>query len=151
MPQQEELNLFWKRTVRAIDAVLACLEETPAEAWNWKPAEGATGLYALAAHVIGSTEEHIIEGVCGQPVGRDRDAEFASTGADASPIHARWRDVQTRIVAGLAALPDGALDALCTDPRLGEMPAREVLLITAQHCAEHRGQAELTRDLWAAR
>jgi len=151
MSQQEELNLFWGRTVHAIDAVIACLDDTAPDRWNWKPVESATSLYALAMHVIGSTEEHIIEGVCGQPVGRDRAAEFASAGADSAPIRAHWQDVQTRVAAALAALPDGALDELCTDPRLGEMPVREVLLITAQHCGEHRGQAELTRDLAAAR
>jgi uncharacterized damage-inducible protein DinB len=149
MSQQTEINLFWARTVRAIDDILACLDETPSEQWNWKPAESANSLFALAIHVIGSTEEHILEGVCGEPVGRDRDAEFASAGSDAAPIRARWQDVQTRIVAGLAALPDGALDATCTDPRLGEIPCREIMLIVAQHCAEHRGHAQLTRDLLA--
>ena len=88
--------------------------------------------------------------MCGEPVGRDRDSEFASIGGDVAPIRARWQDVQTRIVAGLAALPDGALDAECTDPRMGKMSGRDILLIVAQHCAEHRGHAQLTRDLLAA-
>ena len=48
MSQQDEINLFWKRTVRAIDDVIACLDEAPAEAWNWKPVESGNSLYALA-------------------------------------------------------------------------------------------------------
>lgn len=151
MSQQQEIDLFWKRTVRAIDDIIACLDEAPAEEWNWKPVETANSLYALATHVIGSTEEHILEGICNEPVGRDRDAEFASAGTDAEPIRARWREVQARIVSGLAALPDGALDAECTDPRLGRRTGRDILLVVAQHCAEHRGHAQLTLDLLTAR
>jgi uncharacterized damage-inducible protein DinB len=150
MSQHDEIVLFWKRTVHAIDAVLACLDEAPATKWNWRPVEPSTSLYALAAHVIGSTEEHILEGICDEPVGRDRDAEFASAGVDVIPIRASWQDVQTRIKAALDALPEGALDMEYDDPRLGRMTAREILLITAQHCAEHRGQAELTLQLLMA-
>jgi uncharacterized damage-inducible protein DinB len=148
--QQEEIDLFWKRIVRGIEAIIACLDEAPAEDWNWKPVENASSLYALAAHTIGSTEEHIIEGICGQAVGRDREAEFSFVSASAPPIHAAWNESQQRIVAALAALPDGALDTEYNDPSLGKMTAREILLITAQHCGEHRGHAELTLQLLMA-
>jgi uncharacterized damage-inducible protein DinB len=151
MSQQEEIDLFWKRTAQAIDDIIACLDETPPEEWNWKPVETANSLYVLATHVLGSTAEHILEGMCGEPVGRDRDAEFVSAGMDATPIRAQWQTLHARIKEGLDGLPPGALDAECVDPRLGKRSGRDILLIVAQHCAEHRGHAQLTRDLLAAR
>ena len=151
MSQQAEIDLFWRRIVRGIEAIIACLNEAPAEDWNWKPVENASSLYALAVHTIGATEEHIVEGICGHRVGRDREAEFASVGASAPPIHALWKESQKRIVAALAELADGALDMECNDPRLGKLSAREILLITAQHCGEHRGHAELTLQLLMSR
>ena len=151
MSQQQEIDLFWRRTVRAIDDIIACLDEAPVEEWNWKPVETANSLFVLATHVLGSTAEHILEGMCGEPVGRRRDAEFASAGTDATPIRAEWQTLQARIKQGLDNLPPGALDADCMDPRLGKKSGRDILLIVAQHVAEHRGHAQLTLDLLTAR
>jgi uncharacterized damage-inducible protein DinB len=151
MSQQQEIDLFWQYTVRAIDDVIACLDEAPVEEWNWKPVETANSLFVLAIHVMGSTAEHLLEGICGEPVGRQRDTEFVSAGTDAAPIRAEWESLQARISEGLDALPAGALDAECNDPRLGTMPARKILLIVAQHVAEHRGHAQLTLDLLTAK
>ena len=147
MSQQEEVQLFWSRTVGSIDMVLTCLEKAPVDKWNWKPVESANSLFALANHVVGSTEEHIVEGIFSEPVGRDRPGEFASQGTDASSVRAKWIKVQTRIDDLLPTLQEGALEEMCVDPRLGERSVREILLIVAQHVAEHVGHCELTLDI----
>ncbi len=147
MSQQEEIQLFWDKITESIDRVLACLDEAPAERWNWKPAESANSLYVLAAHVVGSTEEHFIEYVFEEPVNRDRPGEFASQEADASPLYARWVKVRAAIEDKLAALPDGALDHYHDNQRLGRITLRELFITVAQHVAEHKGHAELTLQI----
>ncbi|CAN5843324.1 hypothetical protein BH10CHL1_BH10CHL1_01810 [soil metagenome] len=54
-------------------------------------------------------------------------------------------------VNGLIAWAD-ELTRVRSHPRRGQITGREILLVVACHAAEHRGQAELTRDLlFAAR
>ena len=151
MSQREEIDLFWQYTVRAIDGIIACLDQAPAEEWNWKPVETANSLFVLATHVLGSTEWLVQEVLYGEPVGRDRDAEFAAAGMDAAPIRAKWQSLQARLQQKLDQLPAGALDAECIHPRQGTMTGRDILLIMVQHAAEHRGHAQLTLDLLNAR
>ncbi|MDP9352215.1 MAG: DUF664 domain-containing protein [Chloroflexota bacterium] len=47
-------------------------------------------------------------------------------------------------------MPRSRLEEEIEHPRRGRITGREVLLVVARHCAEHLGQAELTRDLLEA-
>lgn len=149
--QNSEVALFWHAITSALDRIIACLDGLDEEGLNWRPpAEGANSLYALATHMLANAEENLLGVLCGQPVARDREAEFVARGAAAEPLRARWRDVRERASVGLAALPASALDRPCNHPRRGSITGREVLLVVARHAAEHQGHAELTRDLLCA-
>jgi hypothetical protein len=99
---------------------------------------------------MGNAEENILQTLCGTPVGRDRDAEFAQAGIVAGVL-ARWEELRPRLAAALAGVARGELDRERPHPRRGTISGRAVLIVVARHAAEHLGQAELTRDLWRAR
>ena len=154
MPQSPEVASIWRFIDRSLERLVTSLDGLSEEDLNWRPAAAETNsLQVLAVHTLGNVEESVLEILCGQPVGRDRDAEFAAeaaAGPGGHPVRERWLALQRRAQACLADLPAGALDGEYTHPRRGTISGRDVLLIAATHAAEHAGQAELTRDLLRA-
>jgi hypothetical protein len=133
---------------RTLDRIVACLDGLDADGLNWRPpAAGANSLYAIAAHALANTEENVLGVVCGLPVRREHEAEFAIQGNSADELVDRWCGLRERLETALAALLPGTLASTRRHPRRGTLPAREVLIVAARHAAEHQGQAELTRDL----
>ena len=137
-----------------IDACLEALDD--AQIW-WRPNEDANSVANLVLHLAGSNHfyfEHIIDG---QPLRRDRDAEFTARGT-----HSREAliEVWQRSVQSTAAILDRF------DPaRLAEMTEKTgklltlewILLHVTHHNAIHMGQivamtkmlrAGAIRDLW---
>lgn len=149
-PLSEPL-LFWRYIAGSLDRLVALLDGLSAEELDWRPpAHGANSLSVLATHTLGNAEENLLETLGGQPIGRDREAEFAVQGGSADAVAARWRDLRPRLSEILAALPPDALDASYPHPRRGAITGRDILIVVARHSAEHLGQAELTRDLLLA-
>jgi len=149
MSQQQELDAFWRAIAKSVDEILGCLEQAPAEWRNWRPGETANSLYALATHVLGSTEFLVLQGLCGIDVNRRRAAEFVAEGAAVEPLQEKWRALQIYVQESFSRLPDGALDQ--ERPfRQENKTGREILLFAACHAAEHKGHAELTLDLTIA-
>lgn len=147
MSQEQELASFWGFISRSIERIIACMDGHLAEELNWRPVENANSLYVLATHILGTTEENLLGVLCGQPVQRKREAEFAAQGSSVEPVRQAWLELRTRIEQGLAGLPPGELERERQHPRRGRLLGREVLIVVARHAAEHMGQAELTRDL----
>jgi uncharacterized damage-inducible protein DinB len=146
----EQADTFWGYIARSIDRIIACLDGLSEDELNWRPIETANSLYVLATHILGSTEENIVGLLCGQQVQRQREAEFAASGASVEPIRSRWSELRGRIEQCLEHLPPGELDRKRPHPRRGQLTGREVLIVVARHAAEHMGHAELTRDLLLA-
>ena len=125
---------------------------------NWRPpVPEPNSAFALASHIVGNLEAWILGIVCGEDVGRDREAEFAAAGADASSLIATAEALSERFEVALGALPSGHLDALVTpDPVLWgsdappEISVRRVLGSTIVHISGHVGHLEITRDLAVA-
>lgn len=151
MVVQSEALIFWRYIASSLDRLVACLESLDAESLNWRPAAADTNsLYALVTHTLGNAEENILETLCGVPIGRDREGEFAAHGATPAYIVARWSDLRARLEDELAKLPADGLNHTYSHPRRGALSGREILIVVARHAAEHLGQAELTRDLLCA-
>ena len=80
-PPSEPL-LFWRYIASSLDRLVALLDGLSADDLDWRPpAPGANSLYVLAMHTLGNAEENLLEILGGQPIGRDREAEFAVQGA----------------------------------------------------------------------
>ena len=143
-----EISVFADAIVAKIERIIRCLDGQDADGLNWRlPAPATNSLYVLASHMMGSVEWCILDVLGRQPVARDRAAEFSAHGDSAEPLYARWSELAPRLHAALAALPATALETTREIPPLGAMTGQAFLLFIAQHCAEHMGHAELTRDL----
>ena len=122
---------------------------------NWRPpAPDANSAYVIAAHTQGAVRGWVLGIACGQPVERDRPAEFAATGADAADLIASGERLADEIDAALGALTAADLDRRVlpdqsywglTEPH--EITVRQALENVADHAATHVGRVELTRDL----
>ena len=146
-----EIVAFADPLIAAIERILACLDGLDAEGLNWRPPAPLTNsLYVLAFHTMGSAEAAIIGELGGQPVERDRDAEFTVSGESPEPLYARWEALQPRLRETLTRLTAADMEKTVHHRRFGAMTGRNFLIISAQHPAEHVGHAELTRQLLEA-
>ena len=146
-----EVASFWRFIASSLTRLVAILDELSAEELNWRPpAPEANSLYALAIHTLGNVEENVLETLCGQPVHREREAEFRAAGSSAASVQDRWQALRPRLESALASLSAADLDRHYLHPRRDDETGREVLIVVARHAAEHLGQAELTRDLLRA-
>jgi hypothetical protein len=149
-----EIESFRVRFAYEFDRLLKTIADLDDEAVNWKPpAPGANSLLVLVTHAVASAEEHVVGHAAGKTVVRNRDAEFAATGASGH-LAARAAEVRSRIDEALAGL-EGRLDE-DRDPPFRSWPGsrttvRDRLIHSVSHTAEHVGHAQLTRDLIAKR
>lgn len=151
MAETGEVAAYQRYIFSSIDRLIGCLSGLDERGLTWRPpAEQTNSLYALAVHTLANTEENLLGMLCGQPVARDRDAELAARGRSPREVEDRWRDLRGRLARALSDLPPPRLEEIVPHPRRGGIVGREVLLVVARHCAEHLGQAELTRDLLLA-
>lgn len=147
MIEKHEIDVFWSFISRSIDRIIACLDDMSEDDLNWRPIKTANSLFVLATHILGTTEENILGVLCGQPVQRRREAEFAAVGTSAETVRSKWSELRSRIEEALRHLTPEELNRKREHPRRGQLTGREVLIVLARHAAEHMGQAELTRDL----
>jgi hypothetical protein len=143
----QESMIFWRYITSSIDRLLATLDGLSVQEINWSPLPTANSLYAIATHTLGTTAENLLEVLCGQAVHRQREAEFAAHGASLTPLQEQWQSLRPQLQAQLEQIANDDLDRIREHPRRGKVTGREVLIVVARHCAEHMGQAFLTRDL----
>ena len=151
MPIPQEINLYWQKICNTVDELVACLEGLDSDALNWKPLDDANSLYVLATHTMGNVRYNSLNVLCGQPITRDRDAEFVASGASSADIVAHWNELKVQISNAIEELPSTELDQERDHANYGIISGRELLIVVARHAAEHYGQAQLTRDLANAR
>ena len=109
----------------------------------------SNSLFVLGVHTLGNLDENCLEVLCGQEVGRNRDAEFLDRGTRDSVTNL-WKDLQDPLIMALDTLTPESLDKIYDHPRRVGCSGREILLLTSRHAAEHMGQAEITKDLLLA-
>ena len=138
--------------IDAVQGVMDCLDGLSPDELDWRPATGSgNSLAILAAHVLGSAEEKILEFFGGQSVGRVRDREFVAGAAQASAVVERWTEVKASFPGVVAALPPEAWDTPSGRGDLAQLTGRALLLLVHRHASEHLGEAQLIRDLILAR
>ena len=150
-----EIDIYTKELRRLFDILREALDGLSEQELNWHPplAE-ANSSYAIATHTLGNARAWILGICCGQPIERDRPAEFRALGRDASPIVDNARTLLEEIELSLRALVPESLDDL-REPRqqlwgagtAQPVTGREAILHVISHAAEHIGHIGITRDL----
>lgn len=159
-----ELASIQRRLFRDIDRVAEALDGLDDEQIAWKPIAMGSSLIVLVTHVFGSALNTVLQ-LAGEESLRDRDAEFLAPWT-ADSVHGHIAAGNARIAAALERIDPATLNGQREAPRTsigprtvpgvstqsaGATTARDFLLQTMAHTAEHVGQAELTRDLVRAR
>jgi hypothetical protein len=158
LPAGSEVEVLSRLIRSLLTRVSASLEGLTAAQLNWRPpARGSNSLYAIAAHVIGNARAWVLGIACGQPMGRDRPGEFASSGPDASALTADAARLCDDIASSLSRLSSSDMDRRSVPPAIlwgevgpgepYEISVRDALLAVVEHASLHLGQLQLTRDL----
>ena len=150
MQDTREIDLYWHKIRDTVDELVGCLEGVSSGDLDWSPLDDANSLYVLTTHTMGNVRHNLLNGLCGLPLSRDRDAEFVVKGGSAVEIEAHWNELKSQISDSIEELPPSELDRERDHPRYGIISGRELLILVATHAAEHYGQAQLTRDLLKA-
>ena len=137
-----------------IERLLARLETLDEATLNSAPAwEGANSPYVIVAHVLGNARAWVLGIACGEPVRRDRPAEFASRGR-CSDLRAAWAELAPEIEHAAAALKPADLDRTLLPSRElwgegepHEVSVRQAFLHVIEHASIHLGQMQTTLDL----
>jgi hypothetical protein len=158
LPPGSEVEGLSRLIQSLLARVCASLDGLTADQLNWRPpARGSNSVYAIVAHVIGNARAWVLGIACRQPMGRDRPAEFASSGPDASALTAEAARVSRDIASCLSVVSSSDLDRRSVPPAVlwgecgpdepYEITARDALLAVVEHASIHLGQLQLTRDL----
>ena len=138
-----------------LERVIGCLEGLSEPQLNWKPPiDGGNSVYVIATHTLGNARAFVLGIACGQPLERDRPAEFRASGRDAAELTAQARRLSDDIEAALAGLSAADLgrrllpaQSLWGEGQAQEISVREAILHVVEHASIHLGQLQITRDL----
>jgi len=150
-----EIGTYSRELQSLLARVCGCLDGLDEARLNWRPPiGGANSVYVIASHTLGNARAWVLGIACGQPVRRDRPAEFRASGRDASALVAYAQRLTGEIDAALSALSPSDLERrLIPPPPLWgegdpyEISVREALMHVVEHASLHLGQIQLTRDL----
>lgn len=146
-----EAAVFCRYILSSLDRLFQCLDGLSEDQLNWRPpAPNANSLFALTVHAMGNAEENLLHTLYDQPSQRNREQEFAANAQHTDELGAHWQDLRERLQRALLELSPEQLAQEHAHPRRGLITGLAILIIVARHCAEHLGQAELTRDLLLA-
>jgi uncharacterized damage-inducible protein DinB len=113
---------------------------------NWKPpAEDTNSIGNLMSHILGAELFSVVNRVGGQPVNRDRAAEFGNR-VTRDGLVQRRAEVEKRVRETLDKVTEADLDRVVTTPN-GEAPAGRFLIYLISHISGHMGQVIMTRKL----
>ena len=150
-PDVETYSQYIRKQIASIRDCMAGLSE---EQLNRAPSvAGANSMFVIGTHVLGNARAWALALVCGQPLRRDRPAEFASHGSHAEFVSAADA-LSAEIESALAAYHGADLDVrfkpsqeLWAAGEVQEVTKRIALADVLEHASIHLGQVQLTRDL----
>jgi hypothetical protein len=150
-----ELAAYHESIQNHLRQIIVCVNDLNASQLNWRPPVGrANSAYVLVEHTLGNARAWILGIACGQPVARDRPAEFHASGQDIEPLIEEWKQLSQDIEVALAAIPPSKLEerlvpdqSLVGEGESREMSVRDAILQVIEHASLHLGHPQLTRDL----
>lgn len=150
-----ELTLYLNQLKLCFERFGEVLDGLTEAQLNWKPpAPGTNSIFVIATHMLGNAHGWVLGICCGQPIDRDREAEFRASGPNAAPLIARAHELSGQIERALAELGPASLDDL-REPRqrlwgagtAEPVTGRQALMHAIDHFSIHTGQIQITRDL----
>jgi len=127
--------------------IIDSLQGLPLGALEWSPTADMNSIDVLVVHSIGAQRFLIGEVVAGEPLTRDRDAEFKVRGLDAEALTMRLNQSFEYIRSVLDRL---TVEELATprDFRGRETSVGWILDHALKHTATHMGHIQLMRQVW---
>ena len=121
-----------------------------ADALNWRPGPETNSLAVLVIHILGAAHSCVTTAL-GDPIERDRDAEFQATANGPDELIAEIDRIDGLMPGLIQRLTAEDLDAERTRPndRLGRTkPGIWWIMHAVEHNREHIGQMFLTRQMY---
>lgn len=129
--------------------IKGALDGLPPEALDWVAGPQINSMAVLVAHIAGAERFWIGDVVGQRPSGRDRAAEFKTTGLDAAALTARLDAALATSADVLATLATGDLATRCRAPGQDrDFTVGWALLHALEHGTTHLGHLQLLRQLW---
>jgi uncharacterized damage-inducible protein DinB len=129
------------------------IEGLDADALNWVPGPEMNSIAVLITHSLGA-EHSLLTTALGDPVDRDRDAEFRARASSAEELNAlidRIDHLMPELIDRLAP-EDLEQERSRPNDRLGRTkPGMWWLLHAVEHNREHLGQMFMTRQMYEQR
>jgi hypothetical protein len=132
------------------DKLRDVIEGLDDEALNWSPGPEMNSIAVLVTHTLGS-ELDTLHRVRAIEADRDRDAEFAVTGATRAELLAALDRADERLAEHAAAITEDDLASRRKGVRSQEQSGLYWLLFNYGHAREHLGHVELTVQLRKSR
>lgn len=128
------------------------LDGLPPEALDWSPGKEMNTISVLVFHLTGAERFWIGDIAAQEPSDRNRDSEFKVKGLGTDTLKKRLDEAlsYTKITLEKFSLQD--LETLRRLPQFDrEFTIGWALLHALEHATEHKGQIQLTRQLWEQR
>ena len=125
------------------------LEGLPPEAWDWSPGKDMNSISVLVVHLTGAERFWIGDVAAQEPSDRNRDLEFKVHDMEANVLKKRLDDTLAYAKTALGKFTLQDLETQRRSPQTDrEFTAGWALLHALEHATEHKGQIQLTRQLW---
>jgi uncharacterized damage-inducible protein DinB len=141
-----EAQALWEQFERVHSEIFKWSEGLTDDQLNWKPsAKDTNSIGNLMSHILGAEMFSVVNRIGGQPVDRDRSAEFSNRMTRAGLLQRR-AEVEERVRETLDKLTAADLSRVVATQN-GEAPAGKFLIYLVSHVSGHMGQVIMTRKL----
>jgi uncharacterized damage-inducible protein DinB len=141
-----EMEALWEQFERVHNEVFRWSDGLSDDQLNWAPpAKDTNSIGNLISHILGVELFWVVNRIGGQPVNRDRAAEFSHRMTRAGLLQRR-AEVEAQVREALDKLTATDLNRVIVT-QSGEVPAGKFLLYLISHVSGHMGQVIMTRKL----
>jgi uncharacterized damage-inducible protein DinB len=143
-----EAEAVWEQYQRIVGEIFKWANGLSDAQLNWSPPGKETNtLGNLISHTLGAGLFAVTDRIGGQPMARDRQAEFTAP-VTREMLNHRRADFETRVRDTLTKLTPADLARVVAPPAGGgETTVLKLLVYTVSHLSQHMGQVIVTRKL----
>jgi uncharacterized damage-inducible protein DinB len=117
---------------------------------DWSPGQGINSIAVLAVHIAGSERFWIGDTIMREPSGRDREAEFVTSGKSEQALVDLLDASLGYIEGAFGKLDVDVLEEMRISPRDGrEISVARTIAHVIEHTALHLGHIQITKQLLA--